>query len=174
VVAAAAWQLLFDRLETADRAALDGLLADGPLAADEAAVRQAFADVDPTGGIGAECWSDYAKKASALDQHRAELRTLISVWPAAAARLRPLVRTADELAHALVAAGAAARLTELDSVTGPEHAAWALTNCAYMRNRLTVVDLLIALGWWGPTDITEILEAAEHAVVEAETSHAPR
>ena len=36
VVAATAWQLLFDRLETADRAALAARLANGPLASDEA------------------------------------------------------------------------------------------------------------------------------------------
>ena len=43
-----------------------------------------------------------------------------------------------------------------------------------MRNRLTVVDLLIALGWWRSTDVTDVLEMAEHSVEEAETSHAPR
>ena len=89
-------------------------------------------------------------------------------------RLRPLVRTPDELAHGLVAAGATARLTDLPWVTGAEHATWAVTNCAYMRNRLTVIDLLVALGWWSSTDVTEVLEMAEHAVEEAETSHAPR
>ena len=99
---------------------------------------------------------------------------MIEDWPTAAARLRPLVRTPDELAHGLVAAGATARLTDLDWVTGPEHAVWAVTNCAYMRNRFTVIDLLIALGWWSSTDVTEVLELAEHAVEEAETSHAPR
>ena len=124
--------------------------------------------------MAAECWSDYAKKAAALDRHRAELRGVIEDWPSVSARLRPLVRTPDELAHGLVAAGATARLTDLDWVTGPEHAVWAVTNCAYMRNRLTVIDLLVALGWWQSTDVTEVLEMAEHSVEEAETSHAPR
>jgi glycerol-1-phosphate dehydrogenase [NAD(P)+] len=166
--------LLFDRLGTADRVALEALLADGPLASNEATVRGAFDHVDPSGAVAAECWSDYSKKAAALDRQRAKLRGVIQDWPSLSARLRPLVHTPDELAHGLVAAGATARLTDLDWVTGPEHAIWAVTNCAYMRNRLTVIDLLIALGWWRPTDITEILEMAEHAVEEAETSHAPR
>ena len=174
VVAAAAWQLLFDRLESADRAALAGRLATGPLTSDEDTVRVAFDGVDPSGGVATECWSDYSKKAAALDRQRAELLAVIQDWPSAAARLRPLVRTPDELAHGLVAAGATARLTDLPWVTGPEHAVWAVTNCAYMRNRLTVIDLLVALGWWRSTDVTEVLEMAEHAVEEAETSHAPR
>ncbi len=174
IVAAAAWQLLFDRLDKADRSALAGQLANGPLTAGEDTVRQAFAEVDPSGGAAAECWSDYAKKSAALDQHRAELRGVIDDWPSASARLRQLVRTPDELAHGMVAAGAVARLVDLDSVTGPEHANWAVTNCAYMRNRVTVVDMLIALGWWEATDVTEVFEMAELAVAEAEASHAPR
>jgi glycerol-1-phosphate dehydrogenase [NAD(P)+] len=174
VVAAAAWQLLFDRLESADRAALAGRLATGRLTSDEDTVRLAFDGVDPSGGVATECWSDYSKKAAALDRQRAELLGVMKDWPSAAARLRPLVRTPHELAHGLVAAGATARLTDLPWVTGAEHATWAVTNCAYMRNRLTVIDLLVALGWWSSTDVTEVLEMAEHAVEEAETSHAPR
>ena len=174
VVAAAAWQLLFDRLESADRAALAGRLATGPLTSDEDTVRVAFDGVDPSGGVATECWSDYSKKAAALDRQRAELLGVMKDWPSAATRLRPLVRTPDELAHGLVAAGATARLTDLPWVSGPEHAVWAVTNCAYMRNRLTVIDLLVALGWWSSADVIEVLEMAEHAVEEAETSHAPR
>ncbi len=174
VVAAATWQLLFDRLDRTDRTTLVERLKDAPLTAPEETVRAAFADVDPSGQVGAECWSDYSKKAAAVDRHRSDVITLISQWPQAAGRLRPLVRPPSELAHSLVAAGAAARLTDLPSVTGPEHALWAVTNCAYMRNRITAVDLLIALGWWGPEDIATVLDNAEYEVEEAETSHAPR
>ena len=174
VVAASAWQLLFDRLAAADSAALAARLREGPLTADETTVQRAFAAVDPSGRIAAECWSDYGKKAAALEEHRAELVAVIPEWPTVAARLRTLVRTPDELATSLVAAGAPARLTDLDWVTDAEHARWAVTNCAYMRNRLTVVDLLIALGWWTAADVAEILDRAEHAITGAETSHAAR
>jgi glycerol-1-phosphate dehydrogenase [NAD(P)+] len=174
IVAAAAWQLLFNRLETADLAALTAQLTDSPLTSDEQTVRRAFNEVDPSGGVAAECWSDYAKKAAAMDQHRAELRGIIDDWPSVSARLRALVRSPDELAHSLVAAGATARLTDLESVTGPGHSVWSVTNCAYMRNRVTVIDLLVALGWWKSTDVNEVLELAELAIAEAETSHAPR
>ncbi|MGS0685473.1 iron-containing alcohol dehydrogenase [Nakamurella sp. GG22] len=174
VVAAAAWDLLFERLDNTDRLALVESLTSGSLTAPEETVRAAFADIDPAGQVGAECWSDYSKKVAALDRHRADLIALISDWPAAATRLRPLVRPTSELAHSLVAAGAVARLTDLPAVTGADHATWAVTNCAFMRNRVTGVDLLIALGWWEPDDIATVLENAEHEVEEAETSHAPR
>jgi glycerol-1-phosphate dehydrogenase [NAD(P)+] len=174
VVAAAAWQLLFTRLETADRNALAAQLANGPLGYDEATVRSAFDQVDPSGAVATECWADYSTKAAALGRQRQQLLGLLQDWPGVSATLRAKVRTPDELAHGLVAAGATARLTDLDWVTGPEHAIWAVTNCAYMRNRLTVIDLLVALGWWRSTDVTEVLELAEYSVEEAETSHAPR
>ena len=174
VVAACAWQLLFDRLETADRTALSARLVDGRLTADEQTVREAFAAIDPSGRIGAECWADYGKKAATVDGLRANLRAVVDNWPEHAPRLRSLVRPAAELAHSLVAAGGAARLTDLPAVTDPAQATWAITNCAYMRNRFTAVDLLIALGWWRSSDIDEVLQRAEHEVEEAETSHAPR
>ena len=174
VVAACAWQLLFDRLETADRSELSTQLTDRPLTADEQTVRDAFAAIDPSGQIGGECWADYGKKAAAVDRLRDNVRSVVERWAEHAPRLRALVRPPAELAHSLVAAGAAARLTDLPAVTGPDQAVWAITNCAYMRNRFTAVDLLIALGWWRRPDIDEVLQRAEHEVEEAETSHAPR
>ncbi len=174
VVAAASWQLLFDRLAGTDRSVLADRLSQLPLSADESTVRGAFAAVDPTEVIGAECWSDYASKAAALDRLRPQLIALVQDWPEAADRLRPLVRTPEELAAALVSAGAPARLADVESVTGPDHAMWAITNCAYMRNRLTVVDVLIALGWWTTADVAAVMDAAEQAVKVAEVSHAPR
>ncbi len=174
VVAACAWQLLFDRLEAADRTALSAQLADRTLTADEQTVRDAFATIDPSGRVGAECWADYGKKAAAVDRLHSNLRAVVDDWPEHSPRLRSLVRPAAELAHSLVAAGGTARLTDLPAVTGPDQALWAITNCAYMRNRFTAVDLLIALGWWRSEDIDEVLQRAEYEVEEAETSHAPR
>ncbi|GAA2001577.1 iron-containing alcohol dehydrogenase [Nakamurella flavida] len=174
VVAAATWQLLFDRLADADLDALTERVRTGPLTASQNTVRDAFSAVDPSGAIGGECWSDYGKKAAALDGLREQLAALLTGWPAAAERLRPLVRTPDRLATALVAAGAPARLTELGSVGDADHGVWAVTNCAYMRNRLTAIDLLIALGWWEDSDIAAVLEAAERAVAGAEADRAAR
>ncbi len=170
VVGASVWQLLFDRLEKTDRTEIDALaerLRTGPITASQETVQAAFADVDPTGAIGAACWSDYGKKAAALDGLRDNLITLVTDWPAAAARLRPLIWTPDALAAALTAAGATARLTDVPSVVDADHATWAVSNCPYMRNRFTVIDLLIALGWWEASDIAEVLATAEKTVAAA-------
>ena len=88
VVAASAWQQLFDRLASGDGTALAAGLREAPLTADETTVQRAFAAVDPSGRIAAECWSDYGKKAAALDAHRTELASVIQEWPTVAARLR--------------------------------------------------------------------------------------
>ncbi len=179
VIAAAAWQLLFDRLETADCAVLAEHLRSAQLTASRDTVLAAFADVDPTGAIGAECWSDYSRKALALDALRDRLADLITEWPTAAARLRPLIWSPGALTAALTAAGATARLADVPSVVDADHATWAVSNCAYMRNRLTVVDLLIALGWWESVDVAAVLATAEHFAAAAqdprtEVSHAAR
>ena len=81
---------------------------------------------------------------------------------------------AKQSAVAAALAPAAPDARWLPAVTGPEQAIWAVTNCAYMRNRFTAVDLLIALGWWRSEDVDEVLSRAEYEVEEAETSHAPR
>ena len=169
VIAACAWQLLFDRLDAQPAAQpRTGLTAGRDV------VQSAFGELDPAGSIAAECWSDYHRKADALQENRVSLLALLADWPVVAGELRELVRPAEEIAAGLVGAGAPARLTDLDSVTDAEQALWAVTNAPYMRNRLTVLDLLIALGWWTGADVREVLDRAEQIVSTAEASHAAR
>jgi glycerol-1-phosphate dehydrogenase [NAD(P)+] len=170
VVAACAWQLLFDRLDVEPQAISTGT----QLTAARAVVESAFAELDPAGSIAAECWADYQRKSKALAEHREDVVALLAGWPSAAADLRPLVRPAEEIAAGLVGAGAPARLTDLDAVSGPDQAFWAVANAPYMRNRLTVLDLLFALGWWTHDDVRDVLDRAEQIVAAAEASHAAR
>ena len=54
-----------------------------------------------------------------------------------------------------------ATLADLDPRVSPELGRWAVANCALMRNRTTVVDLLTCLGWWEPDDVDEVLERSQ-------------
>ena len=81
-----------------------------------------------------------------------------------------LVRPAAEIATHLRAAGAPARFSDLDPAVSPELARWTVTNCALMRNRSTVVDLLSFLGWWTPQDVEEVMRRADGAAPAAERS----
>ncbi len=169
VVAAAAWEMLFDRMATvqapADRLAI-------PTAADlEAQVSAAFAEADPSGRIGAECWIDVQRKLTAITTHRERIAAVLADWSTSLAQLRPLLRTSDAIGAGLVAAGAAASFEQLIPAVGRKLVFWAVQNCGLMRNRFTVVDLLALLGWWSDADVAEVLSRAEHAAVAPAVRH---
>jgi glycerol-1-phosphate dehydrogenase [NAD(P)+] len=45
----------------------------------------------------------------------------------------------------------------LDSWVTEDVWRWAVKNCLYMRNRVTIVDLLAELGWWTDADVDAVL-----------------
>lgn len=165
VVAASAWELLFDRMAqgaaTVDESALDPERARGALSA-------AFDELDPSGGVAEECWRDYERKLAAVSAARPRWEALLAEWPDHADELRSLVRPSAEIGAALGRAGAVTRFEDLDPKVGPELARWAVTHCALMRNRFTVVDLLMLLGWWEPADVDEVFARAAAAVASPE------
>jgi glycerol-1-phosphate dehydrogenase [NAD(P)+] len=168
VIAAAAWEMLFDRL-AAERPAV--IVPDEQTA--RARVTEAFAPVDPSGRIAAECWADYSRKLSAFAAQREHVEQALAEWPQLAPRLRPLLRSSAEIAEHLRRAHAPARLEELEPSIAPELARWAVTNSALMRNRFTVVDLLTFLGWWQEDDIDELLHRVD-VVAPSDLSGKPR
>jgi glycerol-1-phosphate dehydrogenase [NAD(P)+] len=167
VVAAAAWELLFDRLAAGPTPELDEQALD--LEQARARVGRAFADLDA--GIAAECWHDYERKLAAVTAAHGRLTEVLRQWSGHEPQLRRLVRPSAEIAAALRAAGAPATPAELDPVVSRPLWRWAVANCALMRNRFTVIDLLTLLGWWTDADVDEVLaraEAAERAAADPE------
>ncbi|SDQ83659.1 iron-containing alcohol dehydrogenase [Quadrisphaera sp. DSM 44207] len=167
VVAAAAWELLLERLAAGEHETprTEAALARA-LDADAARrrVERAFAPLDPTGRIGGECWSDYAKKLAAVAQHREQLRGFLRSWRQHEGELRSLLRPSAQMGSALRAAGAAATFEELSPSVDADLARWAVQHCALMRDRFTAVDLLTLLGWWGDAEVDDVLERAARAV----------
>lgn len=161
VIAASAWEMCLERLAsrtpTLTRTALDPTLA-------QAQVDAAFGSVDPTGRIAAECWNDYSRKLSACAAKLEHIEGVLRGWSDHEPELRALGRPAADLGRGLRAANAAATFDELDPSVGADLGTWAVQNCAFMRNRFTVVDLLTLLGWWGPDDVAEVLQRAHDAV----------
>ena len=159
VVAAAAWEMLFERLAVAGAAPpLDEAAFDRDQA--RARVDRAFAPLDPTGRIAAECWKDYARKLETVDAGRARLLGVLEDWPQHAPRLRGLVRPSAEIAAGLRAAGSPVTFRDLDPSVDDQLARWAVSSCALMRNRFVVLDLLTLLGWWDDEDVDEVLARA--------------
>ncbi len=155
LVAAAAWDLLFERMEAAaqpPRLQADQL--DPARARDK--VLAAFAGLGD-GRIAEECWTDYSAKLATVTAARDHVDALLADWDTHAPVLRSRVRPTLALAAGLRAVGAAATFEELDPVVKPDLARWAVAHCALMRNRFTVVDLLMLLGWWEPGDVDDVL-----------------
>lgn len=155
---AAAWEVFLTEF---DPAKVDpGSLFPGESAL-EPVVREAFAVIDPSGGVGEECWSDYAKKLALWRGSRVE--RFLAEWPEHRTRVREMVLPPERLAGALREAGAPARFGELDPPVAPEVARWALRNCHLMRNRFTLADLLFFAGLWDDPFVVRVLEHARSA-----------
>jgi len=166
VVSAAAWEMLFDRLAVEAPPAVED--ADQRADRARADIDQAFGPLDPTGAIAAECWQDYSAKLRKVDSRRHTIAQLLAQWAGHEPELRELVTPSVEIATGLRRAGAAVTFGDLSPSVSPELARWALSNCALMRNRFTVVDLLTLVGWWRDADVDEVLERAAHAVSVAD------
>jgi glycerol-1-phosphate dehydrogenase [NAD(P)+] len=165
VVAAAAWELLVERLAHGS-AALDDSALDLDRARDR--VEGAFAPLDPSGGIAEECWRDYSAKLVDLTRLRPGVAALLDSWPLHELDLLRLARPSADIASGLRAAGAATTFAELDPVVPDELARWAVENCGLMRRRFTVVDLLTLLGWWSEKDVDEVFARAAASVASRE------
>ena len=158
LVAAAAWELLRARLA-------DSAPVRRPIDRDEAklTVLATFAELDPSGSLGAECWADCARKLDALDRNGDRIDALLAELPELLRRGEPALASVDDLAAALRAGGAAASPAELQAWLDDDIWQWAVANLHRMRNRFTVVDLLDLLGWWGPDDVEAVLQRARRA-----------
>ena len=129
----------------------------------EPVVRRAFAGIDPSGGVGEECWNDYRRKLERWRESRQRVESFLEEWPRHRAELERMVAAPEVLGGALGEAGAPARFGELDPAVSPETARWALRNCHLMRDRFTVADLLSFAGRWDDAFVERILDRARLA-----------
>ena len=157
---AAAWEVFLEEFDPSG-VEIDRLFPDE--ATMEPVVRGTFARMDPSGGVGEECWSDYAKKLAVWRESRPRVEEFLEGWARHRARLREMVLPPEALGDALREAGAPTRFGELDPPVRPEIALWALANCHLMRNRFTLADLLYYVGWWDEALIKRLLDRARSA-----------
>jgi glycerol-1-phosphate dehydrogenase [NAD(P)+] len=161
LVAAAAWNHLFDKLSSVET--IPAVSFD--LATLENQVRHAFAECDPSGAMGEECWSDYQRKVNSWLAGGANMGALLGNVDDLQNRLGVMRPNLQSLAVGLSRAGAVDAPQKLDVWVTPDVWRWAVANCHFMRNRVTVVDLLQGLGWWTAEDIDVVIAAAARARV---------
>jgi glycerol-1-phosphate dehydrogenase [NAD(P)+] len=157
---AAAWEVFLTEFDPSE-VDLDGLFPDEEDV--QPIVRGAFAGIDSSGGVGDECWNDYAKKLALWRRSRERVALFFEEWREHRARMREMVLPPERLGAALSEAGAPVRFGELDPPVAPEVARWALGSCHLMRNRFTLADLLFFAGWWDDTFVERVLERARSA-----------
>ena len=165
VLAACAWEMLHERLAAAPAARVRQGELDPELA--ESRVRRAFDGLDPTGRIGSECWTDYARKLGRVRAAVPQVDAVVAQWHEHRPSLDALLRPSSVIARGLGSAGAPVLVGDLVCATDAATARWALQNCALMRDRFTVVDLLTVLGWWEGGDVDEVLARADVAMATA-------
>ena len=130
-------------------------------------VKAAFAEIDPTGKLTAECVSDVTKKLDTWERVLPQASELVASWQANPALLNQLAPNAPLLAQALTNAGAPKGIDDLEPWITDEIWSWAVGHCQLMRNRFTVVDLLYFLGRWQPADVARVIDMANAAVAGA-------
>jgi glycerol-1-phosphate dehydrogenase [NAD(P)+] len=130
-------------------------------------ITTAFATLDPSGAMAAECLADYAAKIKLLAASGNPLTLLRDAWEESDAVLEHLLVGPSELAAGLRAAGLPVRFSDLPAPVGDDQARWAVANCALQRRRFGVADLAMLLGAWEDDDVAAVLAAAEAASVAA-------
>src|SRR5919199_4000306 len=88
VPVAAGWETLFSEF---DPAKIDSDDCFPELEEMEPVVRGAFTNIDPSGGVGEECWSDYSKKIERWRGCRPQFESFLENWPRYRDELKELI-----------------------------------------------------------------------------------
>ncbi|MFI2704194.1 iron-containing alcohol dehydrogenase [Cellulosimicrobium composti] len=159
VVAASLWQVALDRL---DRAALETAVLSPPTDLRER-VTATWAVVDPSGRVGAECWTAVERKLALWTERQDAARDAVDAWDEHRATLRGLTADPAVPADVLRAWGAPTRFSELTPAVGEDEVRWVLRSLPLMRDRFTLPDLLLLAGLWDDALLDEVLAlAARH------------
>jgi glycerol-1-phosphate dehydrogenase [NAD(P)+] len=160
VVAAATWEHVRARI-AAGALSRPARRPDPDVTADR--IEAAFAPLDPSGAMAAECLVDYAAKMRLLASAPDPLAALRQDWADHEAVVAEVLTSPADLAAGLRSAGLPARFGDLPAPVGEAQARWAVANCALQRRRFGVADLAMLIGAWEDDDVDAVLTAADRA-----------
>lgn len=113
----------------------------------EAHIREAFAPLDQSGGVAAECWSDYRVKLAAWNDAAPAIEAFCLNWDAERADLEAMACLPERVVQILKAVDAPLQFDALEPPIQAEDAQFAYLNAPLIRKRLTLGDLPICFGW---------------------------
>jgi glycerol-1-phosphate dehydrogenase [NAD(P)+] len=113
----------------------------------KARIESGFAQIDPSGKAGAECWADYGQKLEKWYVHRQDFESVLKDWDAVRARLEAETCTPEMIREILQAVNAPVRWSQLNPPVDEKSARFAFMYASLMRKRLTLGDLLIFMNW---------------------------
>ena len=112
----------------------------------EDSIEKSFAEIDPSGKAGAECWADYSQKLGKWHAHRKDFESVLKEWDSIRAQLEAETCPPETIRNILLAVGAPTRWSQLNPPVKESEARFAFMHASLMRKRLTLGDLLIFTG----------------------------
>ena len=164
IIRAVAWEVFCERM---DETPLDPSKIDLSPDAHTQTILGAFRDLDPSGAIGQECASRYGTKLNALSQTWSNAASFFAEWNIHKARHDELVCNSHKIAEYLVRAKAPMRFDHLDPPTPEDLTRWVVGNCQFMRERLTIADLLYLAGWLDDEGVSRIMRGVDEVILKA-------
>jgi glycerol-1-phosphate dehydrogenase [NAD(P)+] len=165
VIAAAAWEIFCERMVETP---LDPIRLTPDLSIAESRCKAAFERLDPTGRLGAECWSHYRKKLVKWQENADAVTATFADWQGVRNERDKIVLGSHAIASCLHQAKAPKRYSDLEPAISEDLLRWAVTHCQFMRERFTIADLLTFAGWWDEEGVDRVLARAEKACKAAE------
>jgi glycerol-1-phosphate dehydrogenase [NAD(P)+] len=157
IVAAATWAHVRGRLTGRDQS--QPVRLPDPDQARES-IERAFAWLDPSGAMAAECFAGYAVKLRGLAAGGDGLARLLADWPAHDAVLGDLLADPADIRSALAKAGLPVTFGGLEQPVSAQTARWAVASCLLQRQRVSVADLAMVIGAWHDDDVDDVLASA--------------
>ena len=128
-------------------------------------IHSIFAQIDPSGAMGEECWRDYKKKLLIWQQARPRFEQMLAEWPELRLTLKELILPAKTYVKMLLDSGHPLTFPEIG--VAETEARWAYQNGYTLRKRLSMTDLLFFMGWFNDDWVDWIFREARHLVTQA-------
>ncbi|MGC1420469.1 MAG: iron-containing alcohol dehydrogenase [Acidimicrobiales bacterium] len=121
-------------------------------------VLETFAHLDTTGALAEECWTAYERKARWMSAHLGDVQRVVSEWSAHDVVVEDLLGPVGDVSAMLRDAQAPLSFSQLEPAPPQDVVAWSIANGHLMRDRFTIIDLAVLVGFWTPDNIAAIMK----------------